>query len=533
MVFALSCLAGAAAVRGVAPALHSPLMSLTNAISGLTIIGGLLLLGQGSGWSMALAPLAVFASAMNIGGGFLMTTRMIGMFKREGDISTFPEFNVVAIAGLVAALGAYGAGFAPAAFLISSVACLHGIGALKEVQTAATGNWVGLLGVVGAVVATMAQIGLGGGLAQAALTYGGVGLALGAFVGAKAEVTDLPQLVALFHSFVGLSAVASAVGDFMLHGAQSMLPSVYAAALIGSLTVSGSLVAFAKLQGLIGGGSLQFPGQKLLNAALVAGSLALGAQFMAQATLAPLLGGTALWFVLGYILAAQVGGGDMPIVITLLIIVGSLIGSSGLMLSLEMCEAMGAQVLEVLKLKEKEKPAGAGGDIEITGEASEVDVPSVGQKLAEAKKVIVVPGYGLAVAKAQYAMADIVTNLKKRGAEVKFMIHPEAGVDYDDMLEMDDFNTDSDWDGVDLVIVAGANDTVNPLAETEPRCELYGMPVIRCWQSKQVVMMKRSLGIGYAGVANPLMFRDNTLMLLGDAKGNLDAIRSAIDGNDE
>merc|ERR1719235_2628062 len=243
---------------------------------------------------------------------------MIGMFKREGDISTFPEFNVVAIAGLVAALGAYGAGFAPAAFLISSVACLLGIGALKEVESAATGNWVGLLGVVGAVAATMAQIGLGGGLAQAALTYGGVGLALGAFVGAKAEVTDLPQLVALFHSFVGLSAVASAVGDFMLHGAQSMLPSVYAAALIGSLTVSGSLVAFAKLQGLIGGGSLQFPGQKLLNAALVAGSLALGAQFMAQATLAPLLGGTAAFFVLGCILAAQVGGGDMPIVITLL-----------------------------------------------------------------------------------------------------------------------------------------------------------------------------------------------------------------------
>merc|ERR1719181_709605 len=317
-VFALSCLAGAAAVHGVAPALHSPLMSLTNAISGLTIIGGLLLLGQGQGWSMALAPLAVFASAMNIGGGFMMTSRMIGMFKREGDVSTYPEFNAVAIVGLIAALGAYGAGFAPAAFLISSVACLLGIGALKEVESAATGNWVGLLGVVGAVAATMAQIGLGGGLAQAALTYGGVGLALGAFVGVKAEVTDLPQLVALFHSFVGLSAVASAVGDFMLHGASSLLPSVYAAALIGSLTVSGSLVAFAKLQGLMGGGSLQFPGQKIVNAALVAGSLALGAQFMAQATLAPLLAGTAAFFVLGFILAAQVGGGDMPIVITLL-----------------------------------------------------------------------------------------------------------------------------------------------------------------------------------------------------------------------
>merc|ERR1719313_3286545 len=350
------------------------------------------------------------------------------MFKREGDISTFPEFNVVAIAGLVAALGAYGAGFAPAAFLISSVACLLGIGALKEVQTAATGNWVGLLGVVGAVAATLAQIGLGGGLAQAALTYGGVGLALGAFVGAKAEVTDLPQLVALFHSFVGLSAVASAVGDFMLHGAQSMLPSVYAAALIGSLTVSGSLVAFAKLQGLIGGGSLQFPGQKLLNAALVAGSLALGAQFV-----------------------AQVGGGDMPIVITLLnsasgwalaaegfalnnallVTVGSLIGASGLMLSLEMCEAMGAKVLEVVKIVQKQGAAAAGGDAgewcDVSGNCYESDINGVATKLKEAKKVVIVPGYGLAVAKAQYATSEIVSILKSNGADVKFMIHPVAG----------------------------------------------------------------------------------------------------------
>jgi NAD(P) transhydrogenase subunit beta len=342
-------------------------------------------------------------------------------------------------------------------------------------------------------------------------------------------VTQLPQLVALFHSFVGLAAVCAAIGDFMLHGASSLLPSVFAASIVGSLTVSGSLVAFAKLQGIMGGKSLQLPGQKLLVAALAAFSGYLGWKFLLTASLTPLLGGTALWFVLGYILAAQVGGGDMPIVITLLnsasgwalaaegfaltnsllIIVGSLIGSSGLMLSLEMCEAMGARVLDVLKLTEKKKPASAGGDIEVTGEASEVDVASVSQKLAEAKKVIVVPGYGLAVAKAQYAMAEIVTKLKKRGAEVQFMIHPvagrlpgqlnvllaEAGVDYDDMLEMDDFNSDADWAGVDLVIVAGANDTVNPLAETEPRCELYGMPVIRCWQSKEVVMMKPRLAL--------------------------------------
>jgi NAD/NADP transhydrogenase beta subunit len=385
-------------------------------------------------------------------------------------------------------------------------------------------------------------------------------------VGAKAEVTDLPQLVALFHSFVGLSAVASAVGDFMLHGAQSMLPSVYAAALIGSLTVSGSLVAFAKLQGLVGGSSLQFPGQKLVNAALAAGSLALGAQFMAQATLAPLLAGTAAFFVLGYILAAQVGGGDMPIVITLLnsasgwalaaegfalnnallVVVGSLIGASGLMLSLEMCEAMGARVLEVIKIVQKKGVAAAGGDAgewcDVSGNCFESDIAGVASKLKEAKKVVVVPGYGLAVAKAQYATSEIVSILKSHGADVKFMIHPvagrlpgqlnvllaEAGVDYDDMLEMDDNNDDADWSDVDLVVVAGANDTVNPLAETEPRCELYGMPVVRAWEAKEVVMLKRSLGIGYAGVPNPLMYNENTVMLLGDAKCNLVDLRNEL-----
>lgn len=564
--FALACLAGSGAVQGVPPTLHSPLMSLTNAISGLTVVGGLLLLGQGTGWGAALAPIAVGASALNIGGGFTMTSRMIGMFRREGDISTFPQYNFLAIALLCGALPVSGASFAPAALLVSGIACLSGIAALGKVSTAPTGSWIGLLGVVGAVAATLAQIASRGaaGLWAQVVGYLGGGLALGTLIGAKAEVTQLPQLVALFHSFVGLAAVCAALGDFMLHGAASLLPSVYAASIVGSLTVSGSLVAFAKLQGIMGGKSLSFPGQKFASTVLAAFSAFLGWKFLMTASLAPLLGGTALWFVLGYILAAQVGGGDMPIVITLLnsasgwalaaegfaltnpllIIVGSLIGSSGLMLSLEMCEAMGARILDVLKLTEKKKPAGAaGGTIEVTGEASEVDVSSVSQKLADAKKVVVVPGYGLAVAKAQYAMSEIVANLKKRGADVKFMIHPvagrlpgqlnvllaEAGVDYDDMLEMDDYNTDADWEGVDLVLVAGANDTVNPLAETEPGCELYGMPVIRCWQSKEVVMLKRSLGIGYAGVANPLMFKDNTLMLLGDAKGNLDAIRSAID----
>jgi NAD(P) transhydrogenase len=565
--FALACLAGSGAVQGVAPALHSPLMSLTNAISGLTVIGGLLLLGRGTGWGAVLAPVAVAASALNIGGGFMMTSRMIGMFKRESDISTFPQYNFLAIALLCGGLVTSGATFAPGALLVSGIACLTGIAALGKVSTAPTGNWIGLLGVVGAVAATLTQIATSGiaGLATQVAAFLGGGLALGTLVGAKAEVTQLPQLVALFHSFVGLAAVCAAVGDFMLHGASSLLPSVFAASIVGSLTVSGSLVAFAKLQGIMGGKSLSFPGQKLLTAAMMASSGVLGWKFLATASLTPLLGGTALWFVLGYILAAQVGGGDMPIVITLLnsasgwalaaegfaltnsllIIVGSLIGSSGLMLSLEMCEAMGARVLDVLKITEKPKPASAGGDIEVTGEATEVDINSVSQKLADAKKVVVVPGYGLAVAKAQYAMSEIVANLKKRGAEVQFMIHPvagrlpgqlnvllaEAGVDYDDMLEMDDCNTDADWEDVDLVIVAGANDTVNPLAETEPRCELYGMPVIRCWQSKEVVMMKRSLGIGYAGVANPLMFKDNTLMLLGDAKGNLDAIRTSLDSN--
>ena len=560
--FALACLAGGGAVHGVAPALHSPLMSLTNAISGLTIVGGLLLLGQGAGWGAYLAPAAVFASALNIGGGFTMTGRMIGMFSRAGDVSTFPQVYAGAILLLLGGLAYAGPAFAPGALLVASMACLLGIGNLGKVATAPTGNWIGLLGVAGAIGATMVQVTQGASAAavwQSAALFGGLGIGLGALVGAKAEVTDLPQLVALFHSFVGFAATSSAIGDFLLHGAEGLLPSVYAAALIGSLTVSGSLVAFAKLQGLMKGGSLKFPGQQPLNALMAAGSVALGAYFVSTAALAPLLAGTALFFVLGYVLAAQVGGGDMPIVITLLnsasgwalaaegfalsnpllTVVGSLIGSSGLMLSLEMCDAMGANVFEVLKLKTKPQPAGAaGGDDDwcnIDGTCTENTVADVATKLDNAKRVMIVPGYGLAVAKGQYAMAEIVSILKANGADVKFMIHPvagrlpgqlnvllaEAGVDYDDVVEMDDANEDSDWADVDVVLVAGANDTVNPLAETEPRCELYGMPVVRCWKAKEVVMMKRSLNVGYSGAVNPAVYMDNVTMFLGDAKCNL------------
>ena len=560
--FALACLAGGGAVHGVAPALHSPLMSLTNAISGLTIVGGLLLLGQGAGWGAYLAPAAVFASALNIGGGFTMTGRMIGMFSRAGDVSTFPQVYAGAILLLLGGLAYAGPAFAPGALLVASMACLLGIGNLGKVSTAPTGNWIGLLGVAGAIGATMVQVTQGASAAavwQSAALFGGLGVGLGALVGTKAEVTDLPQLVALFHSFVGFSATASAIGDFLLHGAAGLLPSVYAAALIGSLTVSGSLVAFAKLQGIMKGGSLKFPGQQPLNALMAAASVALGAYFVATATLAPLLAGTALFFVLGYVLAAQVGGGDMPIVITLLnsasgwalaaegfalsnpllTVVGSLIGSSGLMLSLEMCDAMGANVFEVLKLKAKPVPVGTGaGDDDwcnIDGTCTENTVADVASKLDQARKVMIVPGYGLAVAKGQYAMAEIVSILKANGADVKFMIHPvagrlpgqlnvllaEAGVDYDDVVEMDDANEDSDWADIDVVLVAGANDTVNPLAETEPRCELYGMPVVRCWKAKEVVMMKRSLNVGYSGAVNPAVYMDNVTMFLGDAKCNL------------
>ncbi|KAK3283633.1 hypothetical protein CYMTET_8682 [Cymbomonas tetramitiformis] len=569
--FALACLAGAAAVKGVQSALHSPLMSLTNAISGLTIVGGLFVFQDMASFATAawwkwLGPVAVFVSALNIGGGFTMTGRMIGMFKRKTDAPKYTEVYSVIMAAVLAGGFWYAqAAFVGSAFLISSIACLTGISCLANQDTAPFGQALGTLGVGGAVAATFFSI-PSVVITQALATAAAGGL-LGYIISVRSEVTDLPQLVAAFHSLVGLAATATALADFMAHSSMTglgHLASVYVAACIGALTITGSLVAFGKLQGLLSGAAMKIPLQNPINAGIVAVTGFFLAKFFMAPAITPLLVGTGLFALLGYLVASQVGGGDMPVVITLLnsasgwalcaegfalgnallVIVGSLIGASGAMLSLEMCEAMNVSVAQVLKITSKVKP-GAGGDgeiCEIDGDCTETLVESVAEHLCAAKKVMIVPGYGLAVAKGQYALSETVKFLKAGGADVKIMIHPvagrlpgqlnvllaESGIDYDDVLDMEENNEPEDWEDIDLALVVGANDTVNPLAETEPNCEIYGMPVIRCWLAKEVVMLKRSLGAGYAALPNPLMYNENSLMLLGDAKCNLEYMRDEV-----
>jgi NAD(P) transhydrogenase len=603
-VLALACLAGSPLVAGVIPALHSPLMSVTNAISGLTAVGGLVTMGGGylpattAHW---LAAAAVFISMINIGGGFVMTNRMLGMFKRKDDA---PE--AVAIYALPAAvlLGTYLVGTSlgwalnGAVLLTSALFCVFAIGGLSSQTTANFGNKMGLLGVTGGLLVTSATSGTTLALKTQMGAIMAGGAALGAAISSKVKVTDLPQLVAGFHAFVGLAAVVTAlsahmtemahhaalvaaaagkgaaakaamtameaaVGGQMVHGVTTFL-----AAIIGSVTLTGSIVAFAKLQGLVSGSPLALPYKRTINAGLALVTLYTLKLFLTAAltasSLAPLMVGTVIAGVLGFLIAAGVGGGDMPVVITLLnsasgwalcaeglvlqnnllLVVGALIGSSGAMLADHMCVAMNKGIVATLGvLVPPPKPIEPGdpnaGPIE-QKEAQMTNVDALAAELGSAKKIMIVPGYGLAVSQGQYPLASIVKKLRDQGKEVLLAVHPvagrmpgqlnvllaEAGIPYDIVLEMDEVN--DDWDDVDVCLVIGANDTANSAAEDDPTSAIAGMPVLRVWLAKQTIFFKRSMGIGYAGLDNPVFYKDNNKMLLGDAKEVLDQLQAQI-----
>eukprot|EP00931_Biecheleriopsis_adriatica_P107668 TRINITY_DN81992_c0_g1_i1.p1 TRINITY_DN81992_c0_g1~~TRINITY_DN81992_c0_g1_i1.p1 ORF type:complete len:1128 (+),score=287.83 TRINITY_DN81992_c0_g1_i1:58-3441(+) len=562
----LACLVGSQVVAGVTAALHSPLMSVTNAISGLTVIGGISLAGGGylpQTGLQTLAFIAILVSMVNVGGGFVMTGRMLGMFRRPGDAPSYSSLYLLPGAVLLAACK-FGRPMAPMISLIASILCILSIGALSSQKSAPSGNAMGLIGVLGGICSTLVSMNF----PQPVLTQvvgamlAGGGLGVG--IAKKVEVTSLPQLVAAFHSLVGVAAMFTALASaFAGHAGAMHSFSSYVAAAIGSLTVTGSLLAFAKLQGILSGKPLTFPLQNSLNAALAAaigyglfafvGNPAQGARL--------LMAGTGLSGLLGYLMAAQVGGADMPVVITLLnsasgwaltaegfvlsnnllTIVGALIGSSGAILSGIMCTAMNRSIFDVLGLVKKQA-AGPAMFCNISGECKVTDVDQVAAALEMAKKVVIVPGYGIAVSKGQYALEEIMESLRKRGIEAKISIHPvagrmpgqlnvllaEAGIPYDEVFEMDEINEESDWNDVDVALVVGANDTVNSLAEDEPSSPIAGMPVIRVWKAKKCVVMKRSLGVGYAALENPVFYNDNTDMLLGDAKVRLEELRDKL-----
>ncbi|KRX96023.1 NAD(P) transhydrogenase, mitochondrial [Trichinella pseudospiralis] len=578
--FGLAGIVGYHTVWGVTPALHSPLMSVTNAISGITAAGGLLLMGGNylpSTIPQSLAALACFISSINIGGGFLITQRMLDMFKRSTDP---PEYNYLYLMPAAVFLGGYGYGLYgnyneihSLCYLGSSLACVGALAGLSSQKTCRLGNALGMIGVAGALVSTIGNLNPSQQLLAQMLSCMGVGGAIGLGIAKRIEVTNLPQLVAAFHSFVGVAAMLTCVANFMVDHEHFIIdPSLavnkcalFLGTFIGGVTFTGSLMAFGKLQGILDSAAVLLPGRHALNTALTLGNVAALIMYMNThdySTGLNMLASTAtLSSVMGVTMTMAIGGADMPVVITvlnsysgwalcaegfmmnnqLLTIVGALIGSSGAILSYIMCRAMNRSLMNVILGGFGTSSTGAGKPKEITGTHTEVDVDQVGvfktvDWLLNAKNVIIVPGYGLCAAHAQYPIAEMVALLRKHNINVRFGIHPvagrmpgqlnvllaEAGVPYDIVLEMDEIN--DDFPSTDLVLVIGANDTVNSAAEDDPNSVIAGMPVLRVWKANQVVVMKRSLGVGYAAVDNPIFYNENTAMLLGDAKKTCDSL---------
>ncbi|KAI8615739.1 NAD(P) transhydrogenase beta subunit-domain-containing protein [Chytriomyces sp. MP71] len=575
--FALAGLIGYRVVWGVVPALHSPLMSVTNAISGIVGVGGMFYMGGGLvpyTIPQLLAALSVLLANINVFGGFVISQRMLDMFRREGDP---PEFSYLYAApaavfgfGFLSSLGsADPSGIVQAGYLASSLLCMASLTGLASQATARAGNALGILGVSTGILAALVSVGFTPWVLAQFGILTAVGGAVGVYFGRRVTPVQLPETVALLHSVVGLAAVLTSIAGFVAHPVGAALPKViaYLGTFIGGITFTGSLVAYAKLAGTMSSKPLALPNKNLINIGLVTVNAALMVPFLSSTTwvgipIMCLMGNVALSFIKGYHLTASIGGADMPVVITvlnsysgwalcaegfllgndLLTAVGSLIGVSGAILSYIMCKAMNRSIWSVIFGGSWSAAAPTANAAEGERKAlpvTETSIDAVAEDLASAESVIIVPGYGLAVAKAQYAIADTVKMLTDNGVKVRFGIHPvagrmpgqlnvllaEAGVPYDVVLEMEEIN--DDFPETDVTLVVGANDTVNPLA-LEEGSVIAGMPVLHVWKSKQVIVMKRSMASGYADVPNPLFHKSNTNMLFGDALKSCSGIRDAL-----
>ncbi|KAB8073274.1 putative nicotinamide nucleotide transhydrogenase [Aspergillus leporis] len=572
MTFGLAGLVGYRAVWGVAPALHSPLMSVTNAISGMVGIGGFFIMGGGylpSTIPEFLGAASVLMAFVNVSGGFVVTKRMLDMFKRPTDPPEYPWLYAIPAVlfggGFVATASTGMAGLVQAGYLISSLLCIGSISGLASQQTARRGNILGILGVASGILASLAAVGFSPEVLVQFGVVASVGSLVGALIGRKITPTGLPQTVAALHSVVGLAAVLTSIGSVLTdiaHISTLHMVTAYLGVLIGGVTFTGSLVAFLKLAGRMSSRPHILPGRHLVNSTLLGSNLATMGAFVSMAPGSPAIAATclgastALSFLKGYTTTAAIGGADMPVVITvlnaysgfalvaeglmlnnpLLTSVGSLIGVSGSILSYIMCVAMNRSLTNVLfggiaAPQEAKK---------IEGEVTQTTVDDTVEALSNAENVIIVVGYGMAVAKAQYAIAEITHMLRAKGVNVRFAIHPvagrmpgqcnvllaEASVPYDIVLEMDEIN--DDFPNTDVTLVIGANDTVNPIA-MEPDSPISGMPVLHAWKSKEVIVMKRGMSSGYADVPNPMFYMPGTRMLFGDAKTSCDAIKAAFE----
>tara|TARA_B110000037_G_scaffold189730_1_gene222121 strand:- start:566 stop:2011 length:1446 start_codon:yes stop_codon:yes gene_type:complete len=473
-----------------------------------------------------------------------------------------------------------------AAYLVAAILFIRSLGGLSNQETARRGNLFGIIGMVIAMLATtidprvrsvVDEAGFG---AAYNVMIGAVviGFAIGTFLAVRVVMTAMPQLVALLHSFVGLAAVLVGMSTWLAHPHAGTVHQieVWLGVAIGAITFTGSIIAWGKLRGSISGRPLILPARHLLNAIITGSIIFLAVPFISgaaeldMATITSsssfyiLIGMSVLAGLLGIHLVMSIGGADMPVVVSLLnsysgwaaaatgfmlendllIIIGALVGSSGAILSFIMCKAMNRSIWNVIfggfGANAGKKPASDGS--EPTGTVTETDIAGLAELASSARSIFIIPGYGMAVARAQHLVHEMTTMLRKGGANVSYVIHPvagrlpghmnvllaEAGVPYDTVFEMDEVN--DDCPNTDLVIVIGANDIVNPGAETDESSPIYGMPVIQAWKAGTVVVLKRSLGAGYAGVGNPLFYNDNTEMLFGDARETIQGVVAALRG---
>ncbi len=473
-------------------------------------------------------------------------------------------------------------GFTTAAYVVAAVLFILSLGGLSGQESAKRAVWYGIAGMGLAVAATL--IGPGAGLWLLSLVLVVAGGLIGYQVAQRVQMTEMPQLVAAMHSLVGLAAVFVGYNAWIEMGRVLAMPEaerhalegfaailahkdpveqtilkveVFLGVFIGAVTFTGSVVAFGKLAGKLTSRATKLPGGHVLNAGAALGSLVLLGLFLNGAGIWTLLLMTLLAFFIGYHLIMGIGGADMPVVVSmlnsysgwaaaaigfslgndLLIVVGALVGSSGAILSYIMCKAMNRSFISVIL---GGFGATTGPAMEVSGEQIAIDADGVAAALEEADSVIIIPGYGMAVAQAQQSVSELTKRLRAKGKQVRFAIHPVAGrlpghmnvllaeakVPYDIVLEMDEIN--EDFPSTDVAIVIGSNDIVNPAAQEDPNSPIAGMPVLECWKAKQVFVSKRGQGTGYSGIENPLFFKENTRMFYGDAKKSLDELLTRI-----
>ena len=460
-------------------------------------------------------------------------------------------------------------GIIAVSYIIATILFILALGGLSNQETARRGNWYGIIGMAIALIATI----LGVVSQNYALLFGAlvIGGSIGLLAARRVQMTQMPELVAILHSLVGIAAVAVGFANFMdptkhLTGVELTIHDIetYLGILIGAVTFSGSIIAFGKLSGRMSGSPLILPARHFLNLGLLIAAIWLGYEFVQQSAagggMQPLIIMTVIALVFGIHMVMAIGGADMPVVVSmlnsysgwaasatgfmlgndLLIVTGALVGSSGAILSYIMCRAMNRKFFSVIA-----GGFGTGGGTvaaagEQEGEIVAIDAEETAALLADAKEVMIIPGYGMAVAQAQHIVNEITKTLRGKGVNVRFGIHPVAGrmpghmnvllaeakVPYDIVYEMDEIN--DDFPKVDVSVVIGANDIVNPSALTDPDGPIGGMPVLECWKGETSIVLKRSMATGYAGVQNPLFFLENTRMLFGDAKDTLEAVLKAL-----